>query len=65
MNIAMTLYSELYTDSKCPNRLDTLKTAAYPKAVMTQDNALGHMHYIFKDGSRLIFTSDNVQVSLF
>ena len=65
MNTAMTLYTELFANSRCPNRIDTIKTAAFPKAVMTQDNAMGHMHYIFKDGSRLIFTSDNVQVSLF
>lgn len=61
----MILYSELYTDSKCPNRLDTLRTAAYPLAINTTDKATGHLYYRFKDGSRMIFTSDNVQVSVF
>lgn len=66
MNIAMTLYSKHFQGNKSETKLEEFEDyiegniSAY---LVFLPN--GHKQYSFSDKSKLIFTHDNVQVSLF
>lgn len=60
----MTLYKKYYYNSDKDSRLWEAQQMAVKKCkdkFMEGNNAV----YVFDDDSRLIFTSDNIQVSLF
>lgn len=64
MNIAMTIYDKYFHSNKCENRLGQTEIMAIKECkdhFMERNNKV----YKFQDGSRLIFTYDNVQVTLF
>lgn len=64
MNIAMTLYSKYFHGNKSDNRLGQTEIMAIKEC---NDHFMQHGNkvYKFSDNSELIFTYDNVQVSLF
>jgi hypothetical protein len=64
MNIAMTIYSKYFHDNKSENRLGQTEIIAIKEC---KDHFLQHGNKVYKfiDNSQLIFTYDNIQVSLF
>lgn len=63
MNIAMTLYSKHWHGNKNQNK-DDFEKIAFDKCKRSYERN-GEQVYTFEDSSNLIFTYDNVQVSLF
>lgn len=64
MNTAMTLYDKHFHDNKSENKINELFEEAIKLEYIRTDKPQG-IHLMFKDKSQLIFTHDNVQVTLF
>lgn len=66
MNVAMRLYSTEYQGNKSENKIgEFLEVCSRQPFKKDCINKHGHREFTFVDGSQIIFTSDNVQVSLF